>query len=455
MPQLNRSTRPLLSTVQGRPHASSADHEPTASGWRWAKGSRLADVDVLAEPFSSDDEKESKRLCVKSSATTSVPSTAASTATPASSDDTVLSSQSSSSLPFENFHAPRKPKIGYGIKQRQKQAAAAKKAERKQKKAAQEAQDSPVFARPKALVGLNEFLEPRGQETSKPSFQLPKHDTPDLQQPSFQLPKHAPDPESPRPTFQLPSLPSDLITPPNPNDEITSSNIIPLDSPPKKQPNAEPCPICGVVVPSSIREQFNLQTSLPLAQNTHTYRRQQRFCRFHKQHTARELWAERSYPTIDFTGLSTRLAKQRHNIHLRRVLSATKQSVFREMLEEVSGGSNRSLVHAMKDGGHGRGVISPGAGYYGPKGQRIMAEYVLNAYSVQVRNLVSKDALFAASGVAGGTTGLLNSILVPELACSLIGEDLGVTADRAVRVLEESRELGELIHPEVGDDIAV
>jgi hypothetical protein len=51
----------------------------------------------------------------------------------------------------------------------------------------------------------------------------------------------------------------------------------------------------------------------------------------------------------------------------------------------------------------------------------------------------------------------VQAVLVPELAVSLVMEDLGLKGSsggqRTVDVLAESAELGELVHPEVGDRI--
>jgi len=69
----------------------------------------------------------------------------------------------------------------------------------------------------------------------------------------------------------------------------------------------------------------------------------------------------------------------------------------------------------------------------------------------------TNDTLVAAAGVSGGVAGYVQSVLVPELAVSLIREDLGAKSQRdPVKVLEESAELGETLCPEIeseGEDV--
>lgn len=58
------------------------------------------------------------------------------------------------------------------------------------------------------------------------------------------------------------------------------------------------------------------------------------------------------------------------------------------------------------------------------------------------------DKLIAAVGVSGGVSGYLQAVLVPELAVSLVCEDMEVGADRARGIMGESAELGDLLNAE-------
>ena len=60
----------------------------------------------------------------------------------------------------------------------------------------------------------------------------------------------------------------------------------------------------------------------------------------------------------------------------------------------------------------------------------------------------------AAAGVSGGVSGFVQAILVPELAISLVMEDLKTnSADKVADVIVNSAELGELLHPESEDRV--
>ena len=91
--------------------------------------------------------------------------------------------------------------------------------------------------------------------------------------------------------------------------------------------------------------------------------------------------------------------------------------------------------------------------------------HILHTFTPNLRALAATDKLLASAGIAGGVSGFVQAVLVPELALSLVSEDLetassndqkrkgGSSATIAtmdlVQVLEESAELGELLNPEV------
>ncbi|KAI6893742.1 hypothetical protein KC316_g11282, partial [Hortaea werneckii] len=95
--------------------------------------------------------------------------------------------------------------------------------------------------------------------------------------------------------------------------------------------------------------------------------------------------------------------------------------------------------------------------------------HILHTFTPDLRTLAATDKLLASAGVAGGVSGFVQAVLVPELALSLVSEDLETAAAKGqkrkgspsastttttttqdpVQVLEESAELGELLNPEV------
>ncbi len=66
-----------------------------------------------------------------------------------------------------------------------------------------------------------------------------------------------------------------------------------------------------------------------------------------------------------------------------------------------------------------------------------------------MRKQAAKDQLVAASGIAGGVSGFVQAVLVPELTLQLIMDDLKVSESKARDVAAESMELGDLLNPEI------
>lgn len=77
--------------------------------------------------------------------------------------------------------------------------------------------------------------------------------------------------------------------------------------------------------------------------------------------------------------------------------------------------------------------------------------------SDRIREHATRDRLVAASGAQGGVTGFVQTVLVPHLAELLIRDDFGLKADweaKVRRIVSDSAELGELMHPEAEDQIS-
>lgn len=83
-------------------------------------------------------------------------------------------------------------------------------------------------------------------------------------------------------------------------------------------------------------------------------------------------------------------------------------------------------------------------------------DFILTTFGDELRERASRDKLVAASGVQGGVSGFVQAVLVPELAISLVEEDLeanGHHADGAAAVIAESCEIGELLNPAAEDRV--
>lgn len=77
----------------------------------------------------------------------------------------------------------------------------------------------------------------------------------------------------------------------------------------------------------------------------------------------------------------------------------------------------------------------------------------MRAFSDKLRQLAGSDKLIAATGVSGGVSGYVASVLVPELAISLVKEDAGVDARRAREIISESADIGELLNGEQDEKV--
>ena len=116
-------------------------------------------------------------------------------------------------------------------------------------------------------------------------------------------------------------------------------------------------------------------------------------------------------------------------------------------------------------------------GYYGPRGEKVMyvffrcsysmcglltrhtcrTDHIVTTLNFELRLLATKDHFIAAAGEGGGVSGFVQAVLVPEMVASLVAEDLGVPIDseEVHSVLTESKEVGELLNPEIEERVIV
>lgn len=145
----------------------------------------------------------------------------------------------------------------------------------------------------------------------------------------------------------------------------------------------------------------------------------------------------------------------KHDKFLSDVLNDRVESHHREKLKDQSknGRSRQKDIVA-------EGTSKFTMGYYGPRGERRVNEYIMNRFADDLRRRSTKDKLILASGIQGGVNGFVQLVLAPHLAELLVKEDLNLTQKdwgaRAREVLTESTEIGELLFPEdedkFGDD---
>ena len=138
-------------------------------------------------------------------------------------------------------------------------------------------------------------------------------------------------------------------------------------------PAAEPyvpridCTICGSHVELFLKQDFDDQYSKGRQFN---YKWQQRFCRYHRQYSARQTWKLRGYPDIDWDGFRARLQERQHTGFLERIINGEVESVYRKQFEEtLKKSGNKSLRSATKEPSDKKGAS---VGYYGPRGEKLM-----------------------------------------------------------------------------------
>jgi uncharacterized Zn finger protein (UPF0148 family) len=194
------------------------------------------------------------------------------------------------------------------------------------------------------------------------------------------------------------------------------------------------CPVCGKSVDSL------LLSKIDQAPQRLSLKKQQDFCHRHRVTEATPVWKKRGYPNIDWEVLEIeRIPK--HTAHLRDVLRVKRKSFFLSQLESALGKfkGNRKMIrnYLTYD-------VKDGTGYYGPKGASIMVKHIQSALSKELSDMC-KDKLVQAAGIGG----FVVAVLVPELSLKLVMEDMGIKQEtKGRKFLEESSELGRLLHPD-------
>lgn len=193
------------------------------------------------------------------------------------------------------------------------------------------------------------------------------------------------------------------------------------------------CPMCHEVVDAQLLAKHSDHGRMNI-------KKQAAFCRLHKRQTALSSRSQNGYPKIDWGTIGRRFDK--HQNFLREILEGTRQSHYTNSLKEnIESGKNRTVLKTDDS-------LTPG--YYGPRGLRAMTEYILRTLSPVIRKRAIEDRLVSARGY----TGYVQAVLVPELTVRLIMEDMDVDKDDAREIMQDSIEVGELLHEDVGDIIA-
>ena len=494
MPILRRNAAPLLRQVNHKPHATNNDHEEdslptppasnsmstTRNGSAAAEQSKRAneqEEDIYADPASSSDDEGAAALPTTSKGPTFKPSkqvgqprnTSANTGTfkvPAGikKPGSTLSKRNSSNEDDDaGASSGSDDKMVFSSQQSQSRNKRARLAANAKARLVGNIH-APV-ARSNSLYGKNKIFTSKDRKNKQPQtsgFKSTKGAglvPPKAQAPVFKAAKGSDvfafgqddDPAIQAAQGGAPDSPelSELSEPDSDVEEVDVSSLgLPI---PQKYVATKTCDICGESVPLLSKQEFEDRYTHGKALD---YKWQQRFCRHHKAETAKEVWTERGYPEINWESLGKRL--QRHHDKLVAVLEGKTPSVYRDRLQKVldsrSTRSARTAYNKSADSASDDGLeIKPG--YYGPRGEKVMTEHILSDFSRKLRDVAVTDALVAASGIAGGVSGFVQAVMVPEVAILLVKEDMKVDVQQARKILAESWELGELLNEEADEKV--
>ncbi|KAF2155745.1 hypothetical protein K461DRAFT_290743 [Myriangium duriaei CBS 260.36] len=452
MPTLSRQgARPLLRTVNGQPHASNDDHEPQID----SRGSSpLSDApnDIDVEDFTRDPESSS------------------------SEDETPTTIQGFGSKAVQNLQSPPLTNSSGNIhssrpkaNERAKPGSTRVGTKRKQEQEQKDVDDQPDWMTSsqqskRSRTGTKYVsASQRSNNTFKRPLVTPRSSDDKSDKRSFKRPAQtsgsAPASSQPESTsahngFVRPSADQARFPSlkPGHSDDMPSSP--PLSSPKGSDlsdveevwldghnpADYEPCPLCEKSVSKAFKVIWEEEHCKGRRMNL---KMQEKFCRAHKLDEAETAWKERNYPEIKWEALSKRLAKFKPRID--RVLDGKTESSFRDEFEEiVKQADSRTVMKAWKGGS----TDGPRAGYYGGKGAKIISEYSLKAFARKLPRVAGRDKSLATASVKGGVSGFVQAVVVPELALSLIMDDLNVDEVHARKVLDESTAVGNTLNIE-------
>ncbi|KAK8114001.1 uncharacterized protein PG998_001507 [Apiospora kogelbergensis] len=164
------------------------------------------------------------------------------------------------------------------------------------------------------------------------------------------------------------------------------------------------CPMCGQSVDPELLERHTTRGRM-------TIRQQTTFCFLHKRREAEETRRSNRYPEVDWNGLEARFTE--HKGFIKDILEGKRTSHFASLLSnKVEAGKDRTLLKTDES-------LTPG--YYGPRG-------------------ASTD---------DGTHHAF--FLRHQLAVRLIMDDMDVDEEGARQIMQESGDLGDVLHEETRD----
>jgi len=193
--------------------------------------------------------------------------------------------------------------------------------------------------------------------------------------------------------------------------------------------NTARCPMCRAPVDPALLKKHAGVHRMNLKQQT-------AFCRLHQR---KEASSTAAYPKIDWSRMESRLHD--HKEFLKRILEGYELSHYAEEYQHKIKDKDQRTLFKSGD------TLTPG--YYGPRGLRLMTEYIVRDLGNVLRRRAVEDMLVSSRG----HTRYVQAVLVPELTVQLIMEDMSVSASKARGVLEDSKVVGELLNDDIGDTV--
>ncbi|KAL4810770.1 RTC4-like domain-containing protein [Aspergillus unguis] len=195
------------------------------------------------------------------------------------------------------------------------------------------------------------------------------------------------------------------------------------------------CPMCNEPVEPGLLLMFREQPR-------QRFREQQKFCKSHKQDYAEKEWQDKGYPKIDWDKFKQRL--EGHLKDLEKLMIPHISSFYRNVLDTaIANDKGRTFKLSL----NGDLLETISCGYYGTRGSEVMLETITTRYGRKLRRLATEDNVVKRAGVVGYT----QAVLVPELAVSLIKEDMHVDDNSARQIMRDSITIGEKLNPALND----
>ena len=215
------------------------------------------------------------------------------------------------------------------------------------------------------------------------------------------------------------------------------------------------CPLCQEPVDEEHSVEF-------WKAHNRTVRNQSLFCKEHNIRTAQKRYEQGGFPKIDWEALPSRISRLRPQLlNLLRNQTGAKESKYRKQHAAKLLSGKAAVVPTKRKGKNIEEVerqletfdddIAPSTGYYGPRGRRLMMETITAELSDTIREVSTTDPVVGRSGFAV----YIQAVLVPELTVLLVREDFDVSEGMAEELIEQSSDLGALLHEEVEDKVEV